>query len=134
MSRATHEEPLLAAASRLRLVLPCRAPDEIRACEHLAFAFARDAGLRGVDVWYVAACASELANHALENGGGELELSVDAAPRAALVLRLRHAVPVLAATPIALHAARSYVSELSIEWRPQRGTVITARQWLHGRP
>jgi hypothetical protein len=130
MSRATHEGPLPPTASKLRLVLQCREPGEVRACEHIAFAFARDAGLRGVDVWYVAACASELANHALQSGGGELELTVGETPRAALVLRLRHAAPVLAATPVALHLARSYVSELLIEWQPQRGTVITARRWL----
>lgn len=132
MSRATNEERLLPAASKLRLVLQCREPAEVRVCEHIAFAFARDAGLRGVEVWYVAACAHELAEHALASGGGELELSVDDSPRAAVVLRLRHDAPVVAATPPALHAARSYVSELAIEWRPGVGTVITARQWLRG--
>lgn len=132
MRRATQEDRLLPATSKLRLVLQCRDAGEVRLCEHLAFAFARDTGLRGADVWYVAACASELADHGRASGGGELELSVVEAPRAAIEMRLIHAAPVVAATPARLHAARAYVSELSIEWHAGVGTVIIARQWLCG--
>jgi hypothetical protein len=132
MRRAIHEDRLLPATSKLRLVLQCRDPGEVRLCEHIAFAFARDTGLRGADVWYVAACAAELAEHGCASGGGELELSVSDEPRAALEMRLVHSAPVVAATPARLHAARAYVSELFIEWHAGVGTVITARQWLRG--
>jgi hypothetical protein len=132
LRRATQEDRLLSATSKLRLVLQCRDPGEVRLCEHIAFAFARDTGLRGADVWYVAACAAELAEHGRASGGGELELSVVDEPRAALEMRLIHAAPIVAATPARLDAARAYVSELSIEWYSGVGTVIIARQWLRG--
>lgn len=132
MRGAICEEQLLPAASKLRLVLQCRDEAGVRACEDVAFAFARDTGLRGIDVWYVAACASALAGHAHDSGGGALELSVVEQPRPALTLRVHHDRAVAAATPPALHAARSYVDELAIEWYAGRGTLITARKWLRG--
>ena len=58
--------------------------------------------------------------------------STDARPDEEAAPGLVHAAPVVAATPARLHAARAYVSELFIEWQAGIGTVITARQWLHG--
>jgi len=40
-------------------VLPCREPSDVARAEHVAFAFARDAGLRGVDAWYPAGKSDE---------------------------------------------------------------------------
>jgi hypothetical protein len=131
MRRVSAEEPLLQSARRLRLVLQCRERTEVSLCEHLAFAFARDAGLRGPDVWYVAACATVLATHGVDSGGGELELRVIESPKPAVELRLRHegAIPPDAAARV--RTAREYVSEMITEWCAGVGTVIIARKWLH---
>ena len=132
MRQGTDEERLLMGVRRLRLVLQCRDTREVRLCEHLAFAYARDAGLRGLDVFYVGACASVLAEHAVSSGGGALTLSVVSAARDALELQLMHDTLLSAATPRELHVARSYVDELDVARGDDGGSVIVARKWLRG--
>jgi hypothetical protein len=112
------------------LVLQCRDLRERTLCENLAFAFARDAGLRGLDVWCAAACAVSLASHALLCGGGEVELSVVDEPRPALQMVARCGAPALGETPPELRAAEQYADELRIEWHARVGSVITARRWI----
>lgn len=99
-------------------------------CENLTFAFAREAGLRGADVWYTAACAMALAHHAVERGGGELELRVTERPRPSVELRLQHGGVVMTELPPRLQRARHYVSELFVEWQAVGRTMVTARKWL----
>lgn len=118
------------SVGRLRLVMQCRHEDEAALCEHLAFAFARDAGLRGIDVWYAAACTASLASHLLATGGGEVELGVSDEPRPAMEVRARCRGSLLAHTPPELRAAERYANELRIAWHAGHGTVITARRWL----
>jgi hypothetical protein len=133
MRRSRAEERLIPSARQLRLVLQCREPNDARLCESLTFAFAREAGLRGADVWYTAACAMALAGHAVERGGGELELRVVERPRPAVELRLRHGGPatvVQTELSARLQRARHYVSELHVEWHAVGGSMVTARKWL----
>lgn len=132
MRQGNELERLLQSARRLRLVLQCRDESEAALCEHLAFAFARDAGLRGLDMWYVAACAASLASHLLALGGGEVELSTRDQPRLALQVCARCAWPVLGETPPELRSAERYADELRITWHPGKGTQITALRWLRG--
>jgi hypothetical protein len=110
--------------------LKCRDQHELQLCDAIAFAFARDAGLPPLDVWYVAACAVSLGSHALVCGGGELELSVVDEPRPAVQLRARCGVQSIGVTPPELHAAERYADELEIMWLPEIGSLITARRWL----
>jgi hypothetical protein len=131
--RAIGAEWALHSARQLRLVLQCRELQDRTLCENLAFAFARDAGLRGLDVWCAAACAVSLASHALACGGGEVELSIVDEPRPALQMIARCGAPSLGATPPGLRAAEQYADELRIEWVPRIGSVITAHRWLRGR-
>lgn len=130
MRRVREEETALPSARQLRLVLQCREPRDARICEELTFAFARSGGLRGAEVWYVAACALNLASHAVERGGGDLELRAIERPRAGIELTLRHGGAVPKELPVRLQRARHYVSELFVERHGGTGTVVTARQWL----
>jgi hypothetical protein len=114
----------------VRLVLQCRGTRDLTLCEDIAFAFARDAGLPPLEMWYVGACAFALASHVLERGGGELELSTVDVPRPALQLRALCAGPSLGAMPPALQDAERYANELDIVWRAGIGSTITARRWL----
>jgi hypothetical protein len=115
-----------------RLVLPCRDEREATTCEAIAFAFARDAGLRGIDVWHVAACAVTLGNHLLARGGGELELRVVDEPRPAIELRASDDGPPIGELTEPLRAAERYATELSVASHPSAGAVATARVWLRG--
>jgi hypothetical protein len=124
------DERLILSGHRLRLVLQCRDPYEMRLCENLTFAFAREAGLRGADVWYAAACAMALSSHAVDRGGGQLELRVVDEPRAALELELRHGGAIQTELSPRLQRARHYVSELNVAWHAGSGAVVTARKWL----
>ena len=118
------------AARFLRLVLQCREQRERTLCENLAFAFARDAGFRGVDVWCAAACVASLASHAIACGGGEIELSVVSDPEPALMMIARCTTLPLMGTPPELRAAAEYADELAIDWDPRAGSVVTALRWL----
>ena len=129
MTRSSYRERPLPVTKHLRLVLQCRDANEVALCEHLAFAFARDAGLRGVDVWYVATVAAELAHHALCRSGGELEVRVVASPRPAVELRARDQGPALTTLPVGIGALRQCMSELFIGAEGE-GTVVVARKWL----
>ena len=124
---------MLPVARQLRVVLQCRDEREDSMCEHIAFAFARDAGLRGIDVWFAAACATMLASHVVARGGGELELEVVEEPRPALELRATDEGAPLDGLSAELVAARRYASELRVGWHASVGAVVTARIWLHGR-
>jgi hypothetical protein len=114
-----------------RLVLPCREPSDVARAEHVAFAFARDAGLRGVDAWYPASGAAMLAAHLVSRGGdGELELRVVAAPRPALeLIATDEGAPLEGFSP-ELVAARGYASELRVSWHAAAGSIVTARFWI----
>jgi hypothetical protein len=131
MRRASSDEPILPRSRQLRLLLQCREAKEVGLCEHIAFAFARDAGLRGIDVWYVARCATALADFAVARGGGELELRVVDAPRPALELQLRDRGGEIDAPPPTLLAARELMSEICLRSTATR-TIVTARKWLRG--
>jgi hypothetical protein len=115
-----------------RLSLPCRDEREATQCEHIAFAFARDAGLRGLEVWHVAACAATLGEHLLARGGGELELRVVERPRPVLELRANDDGPPLDESAATLAAVRRYATELRVTWHPGTGSTVTARVWLRG--
>ncbi len=128
--RTNGAEWAVQCARRLRLVLQCRDLRERTLCENLAFAYARDAGLRGLDVWCAAACVVSLASHALARGGGEVELSVIDEPQPALQMIARCGAPTLGETPPELRAAAEYADELRIEWHARVGSVITALRWL----
>lgn len=116
-----------------RLLLQCRDEREATMCEAIAFAFARDAGLRGIDVWHVAACAVTLGNHLLARGGGDLELRVVDEPRPAIELLASDDGPPIAELTEELRAATRYAAEVHVA--PEhagRGAVATARVWLRG--
>lgn len=132
MGRGNGEERTTAATRTRRLVLQCRDEREATLCEDLAFAFARDAGLRGLDVWHVAACAVTLGNHLLARGGGELELRVVEHPRPAIELRACDDGPPVGELTEALQAAQRYAAELQVLWHPGAGAIATARVWLRG--
>jgi hypothetical protein len=87
MTNATY---VLPAGETMRLILKCNNPREAASCQHLAFAYARDVGLNGLNALQVAGCAARLAEHALARGGGRLELFVSETPRPMLQLRARH--------------------------------------------
>jgi hypothetical protein len=124
------EERLLQSARHLRIVLQCRDTSEATLSENLAFAFARDAGLRGIEVWYVAACASWLARHLVMRGGGELEMRVADAPRLALELRATDDGPPLETYAAELRQAQRYADDLRVGWHVSAGSIVTARKWL----
>jgi len=126
------EERLLLSARRLRLVLQCREGKDIVHIENITFAFARDAGLRGVDIWLASACAALLARHVEARGGGELELRVAEEPRAALELIARDDGPALDGLSAGLLAARDCASQLRVAWHVSAGSIVTARFWLRG--
>jgi hypothetical protein len=130
MSDRQGEERLLPTVRQLRIVMPCRDGGEAALSEHVAFAFARDAGLRGVDVWFAAACVSLLAVHVVRRGGGEIELRVVDAPRPALEVRATDDGPALEDYSSQLREARRYASELRIGWHVSSGSAVTARFWL----
>jgi len=130
MPRGSGEQRLLQSARHLRLVLKSREPNDIATCEHLTFAFARDAGLRGVDVWFAGACAAMLATHLAARGGGELELRVADWPRPALELIATDDGVALDGFSEALIAARDCASELRVAWHVSAGSIVTARFWL----
>ena len=133
MRESSGEARLPSSARSLRLVLQCREPRSIAYCEHIAFAFARDAGLRGVDVWFAAACASRLATHLVSRAaGGELELRVASRPRAALELVATDDGPPLDGFSTDLRAARDCAGELRVAWHAGTSSIVTARFWLRG--
>ncbi|HXU70008.1 MAG TPA: hypothetical protein VN947_11800 [Polyangia bacterium] len=116
-----------------RLLLQCRDEREATLCEAIAFAFARDAGLRGIDVWHVAACAVTLGNHLLARGGGDLELRVVDEPQPAIELLASDDGPPLAGLSEELRAATRYAAEVQLApAHPRDGTIAVARVWLRG--
>ncbi len=130
MRDRTGEGEVAQLPRQLRVVLQCRDDREVAICEHIAFAFARDAGLRGVDVWFAAACATMLATHVAARGGGDVELSVVDWPRPAIEMRASDDGAPLDGYTAELHAARRYASELRVAWHVAAGSLITARLWL----
>jgi hypothetical protein len=124
------EKRLPPPGRKLRIVMQCRDAREVTLCENVAFAFARDAGLRALDVWYVAACAGALADQALACGGGELTLQVVDEPRVAIELRACHEGILPAELSPKLLEVRDHMSELRIEWRASVGATFIARKWL----